>query len=69
LGILAGAIAARVWLAIHINARFGTGDPIWLVPARDLLSFVIFIRALFTGRVDWRGTRFHVSSAGAIAQD
>lgn len=69
LGILAGAIAARVWLAIHINARFGTGDPIWLVPARDLLSFVIFVRALFAGRVDWRGARFHVSSAGAIAQD
>jgi len=69
LAILAGAIATRVWLAIQINSRFGTGDPIWLVPARDLLSFVIFIRALFAGRVDWRGARFHVSSAGAIAQD
>ncbi len=69
LGILAGTIAARVWLAIHINSRFGTGDPIWLVPARDLLSFVIFIRALFAGPVDWRGARFRVSSAGAMAQD
>jgi ceramide glucosyltransferase len=69
LGILAFAIAARAWLAVHINARFGTGDPIWLVPARDLLSFVIFIAALFAGRVDWRGARFQVSSAGAIAQD
>lgn len=68
-GILAGAFAARVWLAVHINARFGTGDPIWLVPVRDLLSFVVFIGALFAGRVDWRGARFHVSSAGAIAQD
>ena len=69
LGILGGAVAARVWLAIQVNARFGTGDPIWLVPARDLLSFVIFIRALFAGRVDWRGARFRVSSAGAMAQD
>lgn len=69
LAILAVAIAARMWLAIHINSRFGTGDPIWLVPARDLLSFVIFIRALFAGRVDWRGARFRVSSAGAMAQD
>ncbi|MDE2476904.1 MAG: glycosyltransferase, partial [Alphaproteobacteria bacterium] len=68
-GILAGAFAGRVWLAFHINARFGTGDPIWLVPVRDLLSFVVFIGALFAGRVDWRGARFHVSSAGAIAQD
>ncbi|HEX5281621.1 MAG TPA: bacteriohopanetetrol glucosamine biosynthesis glycosyltransferase HpnI [Micropepsaceae bacterium] len=69
LGVLAAAIAARVWLAIHINTRFGTADPIWLVPARDLLSFMVFIGALFAGRVDWRGARFQVSSAGAIAQD
>ena len=69
LGVLAAAIAARVGLAIHINTRFGTGDPIWLVPARDLLSFMVFIGALFAGRVDWRGARFHVTSAGAIAQD
>lgn len=69
LGILAGAIVARMWLAIRVNARFGTGDPIWLVPVRDLLSFVIFIGALFAGRVEWRGARFQISSAGAMAQD
>lgn len=69
LGIFVAALASRVWLAVHINTRFGTGDPIWLVPARDLLSFVIFIGALFAGRVDWRGARFRVTSAGAIAQD
>ena len=68
-GILAAALAARVWLAVHINTRFGTRDPIWLVPVRDLLSFVIFIGALFASRVEWRGARFRVSSTGAMAQD
>jgi ceramide glucosyltransferase len=63
------ATASRLWLASRINAGFGAGDPIWLVPARDLLSFVVYLGALFTRRVEWRGARFHVSSAGAMAQD
>jgi ceramide glucosyltransferase len=63
------ATASRLWLASRINAWFGARDPIWLVPARDLLSFVIYLGALFTRRVEWRGARFHVSSAGAMAQD
>jgi ceramide glucosyltransferase len=67
--IFAVALAARLWLAVHINARFRLSDPIWLVPARDLLSFAVFIGALFASRVEWRGARFRVSSAGALAQD
>jgi len=63
------ATASRLWLASRINAWFGTRDPIWLVPARDLLSFVVYLGALFTRRVEWRGARFHVSSAGAMAQE
>ncbi len=68
-GVLAGALMSRLWLAHRMNAWFGIRDPIWLVPVRDLLSFVVFIGALFTRRVDWRGARFRVSSAGAMAQD
>ena len=63
------AIASRLWLASRMNAWFSVSDPIWLVPARDLLSFVIYVGALFTRRVEWRGARFHVSSAGAMAQE
>jgi ceramide glucosyltransferase len=63
------ATASRLWLASRINTWFGTRDPIWLVPARDLLSFVVYLGALFTRRVEWRGARFHVSSAGAMAQE
>jgi ceramide glucosyltransferase len=68
-GAFGFALAARFALAVRINAFFGTRDPIWLVPLRDLLSFVVFFGALFTTRVEWRGARFRVSSAGALAQD
>jgi ceramide glucosyltransferase len=60
---------SRLWLANRINTWFGVRDPIWLVPVRDLLSFVIYLGALFARRVEWRGARFHVSSAGAMAQE
>jgi ceramide glucosyltransferase len=63
------AAAARVWLLTRINRQFALRDPIWLVLPRDLLSFVVFVGALFATRVDWRGARFTVSSAGAIAPD
>jgi ceramide glucosyltransferase len=66
---LVSAAASRMLLAQRINRLFGTRDPIWLVPVRDLLSFVIFISALFATRVEWRGARFRVTSAGALAQD
>ena len=66
---LTAAMVARTALAARINALFGTHDPIWLVPLRDLLSFLVFIGALFATKVDWRGARFRVSSAGALAQD
>ncbi len=69
LAILAVSLAARLWLAVHINTRFSTRDAIWLVPVRDLLSFAVFFGALFASRVEWRGARFRVSSAGAMAQD
>lgn len=67
--VLLAAVASRVWLANRVNHWFRTRDPIWLVPVRDLVSFVVFIGALFGRRVEWRGARFRVSSAGAIAQD
>ena len=69
LAALGLATASRLWLASRINAWFGVRDLIWLVPARDLLSFIIYLGALFTRRVEWRGARFHVSSAGAMAQE
>jgi ceramide glucosyltransferase len=69
LAVLGVATVSRLWLANRINSWVGVRDPIWLVPVRDLLSFVIYLGALFARRVEWRGARFHVSSAGAMAQE
>ena len=41
----------------------------WLLPLQDLVSFAIWIWGFFGREIEWRGARFHVSSAGAMAQE
>ena len=72
LAILALALAARLWLKSRVDAvaradgaPAATG-PWWLLPLRDILSFAVFLGALFTRRVDWRGARFHVARDGGL---
>ena len=38
----------------------------WWLPIRDMLSFAVFVAAYFTGRVEWRGARFHVGRDGQL---
>ena len=66
---VAAAVAARLLLKSQIDRLFGCRSPAWLIVFRDLLSFVVFIGALFTKNVEWRGVRYQVSSAGALARD
>jgi ceramide glucosyltransferase len=40
---------------------------LWLLPARDLLAFSVFLGALRGNRVEWRGARLRVGRDGAIA--
>jgi ceramide glucosyltransferase len=69
LAIIAFALAARLILKYRIDAIFGTyGGPTWLLPARDLLSFTVFVMSLFGETVHWRGHRFAVDPAGAMSQ-
>jgi hypothetical protein len=35
---------------------------------RDLLSFAIFVNALFGETVHWRGARFEIAPSGAMTQ-
>ena len=45
---LAATLSARLYLKHRIDAQFGTyAGPFWLVPLRDLLSFAVFVNALF----------------------
>ena len=42
-------------------------DPLWLLPIRDLMSFGVFLAAIFGDQVDWRGNRLRVRRDGVIA--
>ena len=70
--ILALALAARLWLKSRVEAvarahgaPASTG-PWWLLPLRDMMSFAVFLAALFARRVEWRGARFHVARDGGL---
>jgi len=69
LAVLGLALAARLFLKARIDGLFGTyAGPIWLLPLRDLLSFVVFLVSLFGETVHWRGTHFAVEPSGAMSQ-
>ena len=69
LGVLATTLVARLFLKYRIDGLFGTyAGPYWLVPARDLLSFVVFVTSLFGETVHWRGSDFAVEPSGAMSQ-
>jgi ceramide glucosyltransferase len=47
------------------DRRISFGD-IWLLPVRDLLLCWVWLRALLTSRVSWRGIEFVVDAEGII---
>jgi ceramide glucosyltransferase len=58
---LAATLSARLILKYRIDSNFGIyAGPYWLLPLRDLLSFVIFPISLFGDTVQWRETRFEI---------
>jgi ceramide glucosyltransferase len=69
LAVLAITVTARLFLKRRIDGIFGThAGPFWLLPARDLLSFAVFVTSQFGETVHWRGSRFSVEPSGAMAQ-
>jgi ceramide glucosyltransferase len=69
LAVLSAALAARALLKVIVDRVLGrrTG-PIWLLPLRDLLSFVIFIRSLIGRSVQWRDASFRIGKTGTLSQ-
>jgi ceramide glucosyltransferase len=64
------ALLARLALAARIDAIVGRRTaPLWWLPARDLLSFGLYIGAFFTRRVDWRGARLHMARDGRMTAE
>ncbi len=66
--ILGVVLTSRLGLKWRIDGLFGThAGPFWLLPVRDLLSFVVFLTSLFGETVHWRGTHFTAQRCGAIS--
>ena len=68
--LLGAALAARLLLTDRVDrlcdAR--TASP-WLLPLRDMLSFLVFLAGFVTGSVDWRGERLRMDRHGRISAD
>jgi ceramide glucosyltransferase len=66
--ILAVVLAVRLVVKWRIDGLFAThAGPWYLLPARDLLSFAVFLGSLFGETVHWRGSHFTVQRCGAIS--
>jgi ceramide glucosyltransferase len=67
--VLGVTLLSRLFLKYRIDGLFGTyAGPYWMMPLRDLLSFVVFVTSLFGETVHWRGTHFAVEPSGAMSQ-
>ena len=65
--ILAIAIVARFLLcAVIDHAARRRGRLPWLLPLRDMLSFVVFGASFVGQSVEWRGESFHVTAKGDL---
>ena len=66
-GLVAVAVAARIGLCRTVERAFGLErHRYWLVPARDVLSFCLFVASFFGRAVSWRGLRYDVARSGVL---
>ncbi len=65
-------LVLRLWMAIQAGwFVLGSRDVLrfwWLVPARDLFAFAVWITGLFGNRVMWRGKELQLDREGRILQ-
>ncbi len=82
IGVLAArfGLTACVFLAISCGLRWASARLIagalrfsaaglWLLPARDALSFAVFVASFFARKVLWRDQRFRVEPSGRVTID
>jgi ceramide glucosyltransferase len=67
--ILAVLVAARLFLKLRLDHITGScTGPLWFLPVRDVLSFVMFMASLFGSTVAWQGKRLRIGKSGAMSQ-
>jgi ceramide glucosyltransferase len=66
--IVGVALIARIKIALLVDRGAGNRTaPLLWIPARDFLSFALFIWTFFGRAVDWRGTAFTVDPTGRLS--
>jgi len=68
--VLAIAFGCRLLLCASIERAFGlAGQPSWLIPVHDLISFAVYVASFFGSTVSWRGNTYRVLSDGRLVED
>jgi len=66
-------LALRLWMAWYVAGRClrdaAARKALWLVPARDLLGFGLWLCAFFGDSVVWRGRRFRLAHGGRLVSE
>jgi ceramide glucosyltransferase len=64
------AIGCRALMASTVQRYFGQPPhPYWIIPLRDLLSFVVYIAGFVARDVAWRGRRYRLVSSGTLISE
>jgi ceramide glucosyltransferase len=64
------ALGCRAALIATIERGYGLPrHPYWLIPARDLLSFAVFIAGFVARDVSWRGQRLRLKLKGTLVSE
>ena len=65
--LIPAALVARTAVAAAVDGATKTrAGPWWWLPARDLVTFGLFIAGFLVQSVDWRGSRLRVARDGSI---
>ncbi|AWN38532.1 bacteriohopanetetrol glucosamine biosynthesis glycosyltransferase HpnI [Methylobacterium radiodurans] len=67
LAVAALALACRILLCVRLERAFGLEPhPYWLLPIRDILSFMNFSWSFVSGAVTWKGHDYRVVADGTL---
>jgi ceramide glucosyltransferase len=69
--VLASVWGIRIITGWIVGARYMKDNPVarlfWLIPARDLIGFALWIYTFAGNTVEWRGNRFKLAGGGKLA--
>lgn len=67
LGTVGFALIARSLLHLSVNKTFNRRQAMWLIPLRDLLTFLIRAGSFLGGDVEWRRQSLHVDNGSRLS--